>query len=303
MKNLLLTLCFTLLSLSAHAKETVTIVYSWTAADTMANYSRTLAAEANRIQDKYTFIFDARPGAGGSIAANHVANTPNTILATASAFFIRPNFFPNESHDLTAFKELMPQCSQPALISSIKYAMWKDVPRDRPLTIGVSGLGTTTHLIATQIARQYPQMTVVPFKSVSEALTSVLGGNTDFAVNFIGDSQQFAQSNGPRRVYMLGITGDKTVAGVAPLVTQGFPKSLSRMNIPAQLIVPKNVPDSKFTEWREILVEAGRSKAVQQAFNKDYCESMNQMPADQIQGFYHMQTVEWQRLSSGASLK
>lgn len=303
MKNIILSLFLTVVSATALSKETVTIVYSWTAADTAANFHRTLAEEANRIQNKYKFVFDARPGAGGSIAANYVLNNPNTILATASAFFIRPNFFPNESHDLAAFKQLKPQCSAPALISSAKYKSWSEVPADRPLTIGVSGLGTTTHLIATQVAKKYPNMTVVPFKSTSEALVSVLGGNTDFAVNFIGDSEQYSKADSPKRVYMLGITGDKTVAGVAPMVNQGFPKSLARMNIPAQLLVPKNISDARFAEWRDILVQAGRSKSVQQAFAKDYCESLNQMTSDQIQGYYHMQVAEWQRLSSGVSLK
>jgi tripartite-type tricarboxylate transporter receptor subunit TctC len=303
MKNLLLSVILSLLSATVMAKETVTIVYSWTPADTAANFHRTLAEEANRIQSKYKFVFDAKPGAGGSIAANHVATNPNTILATASAFFIRPNFFPNESHDLGAFKQLMPQCSAPGLISSSKYKTWKDVPADRPLTIGVSGMGTTTHLIATQVARRYPQMTVVPFKSTSEALVSVLGGNTDFAVNFLGDSEQYARPGSPKRVYMLGITGDKTVAGVAPMITQGFSKSLARMNIPAQLVVPRTTSDVKFNEWREILVKAGQSKSVQDSFARDYCESLNQMPTDQIQGYYNMQVVEWQRLSSGVTLK
>jgi len=303
MKKILLSLLFSAVSTIAMAKETVTIVYSWTAADTAANFHRTLADEANKIQNKYRFVFDAKPGAGGSIAATHVANTPNTILATASAFFIRPNFFPNESHDLSAFRELMPQCSAPALISSTKYKSWLEVPTDRPTTIGISGMGTTTHLIATQVAKKYPNMTVVPFKSTSEALVSVLGGNTDFAVNFIGDSIQYTKADSPKRVYMLGITGDKSVAGVTPLVAQGFPKSLNRMNVPAQLVVPKNVPETKFNEWREILVKAGQARSVQESFAKDYCESMNQMPTDQIQGYYHMQVVEWQRLSTGVSLK
>jgi tripartite-type tricarboxylate transporter receptor subunit TctC len=303
MKNLLLSIILAFFTVTAVAKETVTIVYSWGPADTAANFHRTLVESANKIQNKYQFLFDTKPGAGGSIAANHVANTSNTILATASAFFIRPNFFPNESHDLGAFRELMPQCSAPGLISSGKYKSWKEVPTDRPLTIGVSGMGTTTHLIATQVAKKYPNMTVVPFKSTSEAVLSVLGGNTDFAVNFIGDSEQYTKPSSPKQIYMLGVTGEKTVAGVPPMISQGFPKSLARMNVPAQLVVPKNIPDVKFNEWREILVQAGRSKTVQEAFAKDYCESMNQMPTDQIQGYYHMQVVEWQKLSNGVSLK
>jgi tripartite-type tricarboxylate transporter receptor subunit TctC len=164
-------------------------------------------------------------------------------------------------------------------------------------------MGTTTHLIATQVALRYPQMTVVAFKSTTEALLSVLSNNTDFAVNFLGDSEQYAKPGAPRQVYLLGLTGEKTVSGVAPLITQGFPKSLGRMDVPAQLVLPKTVSDTKFTEWRKILVQAGQARTVQESFAKDYCESMNQMPDDQIQGYYNMQTVEWQKLSNGVSLK
>jgi hypothetical protein len=303
MKKIFLSLLLSLLSASALSKETITIVYSWSPADVAANFHRTLVQEANQIQNKYTFVFDSKPGAGGTVAANYVTNNPNTILATASAFFIRPNFFPTESQNLNDFKLFMPQCSAPAVISSSKYKSWKDVPTDRPLNIGVSGMGTTTHLIAAQVIKKYPQMVVIPFKSTTEALLSVLGGNTDFAVNFIGDSEQYTKDGSPKKVYALGITGDQTVNGIAPLVSQGFPKSLARMNVPAQLVVPKNMPDSKFNELREILVKAGRSKTVNDSFATDYCQSMNQMPTENLQAYYNLQVSEWQRLSSGVSLK
>lgn len=303
MKKIFLSLLLSLLSATATSKEVVTIVYSWSPADVAANFHRTLVDEANKIQNKYTFVFDSKPGAGGTIAANYVSNNPNTILATASAFFIRPNFFPNESQDLNNFKELMPQCSAPGLISSQKYKSWKDVPTDQPLTIGVSGMGTTTHLIATQVAKKYPKMVVVPFKSTSEALVSVLSNNTDFAVNFMGDSAQYTQPNSPKKIYMLGVTGDQTINNVSPLITQGFPKSLARMNVPAQLVVPKTISETKFNELRQILVQAGRAKSVNDAFAVDYCQSLNQMPTENLQGYYNLQVSEWQRLAAGVTLK
>jgi tripartite-type tricarboxylate transporter receptor subunit TctC len=299
MKRLIVSL-LAALSLSVTARETITIVYSWTPADTAANFHRSLAAEANKIQDRYTFVFDSRPGAGGSIAANRVANTPNTVLATASAFFIRPNFFPNESHDIGQFRSLFPQCAAPAIISSKKYKDWSEIPSDRPTTIGVSGLGTTTHLIATQIAKRYPNMIVVPFKSTSEALVSVLSNNTDFAVNFMGDSLQYAESN---RINILGATGTRTINGVKPLSAQGFPRELEVMDIPAQLLVHNSFPAAKAQEIRDIFVKAGRSAAVLDSYTPDFCQSNNQMPDHEIQSWYTKQTADWRRLTQGVSLK
>ena len=299
MKRLLVSL-LAALSLSVSASETITIVYSWTPADTAANFHRSLAAEANKIQDRYNFVFDSRPGAGGSIAANYVANTPNTVLATASAFFIRPNFFPNESHDISQFRSLFPQCAAPAVISSKKYKTWADVPTDRPISIGMSGMGTTTHLIATQIAKKYPNLVIVPFKSTSEALVSVLSDSTDMAVNFMGDSAQYVETN---RLSVLGATGSRTINGVSPLSSQGFTRDLDVMDVPAQLVVHNSFPAAKAQEIRAIFLEAGRRPAVLDSYKPDYCQSNNQMADKDIQPWYSKQTADWKKLTNGVSLK
>jgi tripartite-type tricarboxylate transporter receptor subunit TctC len=301
MKKIISILALAAFSLLATAKDTITVIYSWTAADTAANFHRSLIEEANRIQDKYNFIFDTRPGAGGSIAATHVLETPNTILATASAFFVRPNFFPNESHDVTKFREIFPQCSAPAVIASKKYKSWSEVPNNAKLSIGMSGMGTTTHLIATQLVKKYPNLIIVPFKSTSEALLGVLNDSTDFSVNFLGDSDQYTTGKDP--VHLLGITGNKTINRIVPLSTQGFSKDLEVMNIPAELLVPTSWPDSKFTDVREILLRAGRSQSVLDSYKPDYCQNINQMNDKEIQIWYTNQISDWKRLTIGVLLK
>lgn len=296
----LLSLLLATFALSALARENITIYYSWSASDTAANFHRVLADEANKIQDRYNFIFDVKPGAGGSIAANYVLNQPNAVLATASAFFIRPNFFPNESHDIAKFQELFPQCSAPAVITSKKYRTWADVPTDRPVTIGMSGMGTTTHLIAAQIAKKYSNLTIVPFKSTSEAILSVLSDSTDMAVNFMGDSAQYVETN---RLNVLGVTGPKTVGGVRPLSSQGFTKDLDVMDVPAQLLVPTLFPEAKAREIRAIFLQAGKRQAVLDSYKPDFCQSNNQMADRDIQLWYVKQTQDWRRLTQGVSLK
>ncbi len=305
MKKLLVSMMmFVSCAVWAQQRENVTILYSWNAGDVAANFHRALANESNKIQNKYNFIFDVKPGAGGSVAANYILSNPNQnlLLANSSAFFIRPNFFPvNESHDLTKFKSMFPQCSAPIAVSSSKYKSWAEVPKDKPLTIGVSGLGVTTHLVATQVAKNYPQMIVVPFKSTTEASAATVGGQTDFAVNFIGDAKQF--SEGKHKLYVLGITGSKTINGIKPFSQQGFAKDLELMNTPAQIMVPVTVDNAKFKEWREIFLKAGRTAAVTDSYKADFCENNNQMTDAEIVAYYSKQTADWKRLSQGISLK
>ena len=300
MKKTLAAILLATTALAAVARENIIIYYSWGAADTAANFHRVLADESNKIQDRYNFVFDVKPGAGGSIAANHVLNQPNAIVATASAFFIRPNFFPNESHDVSQYRELFPQCSAPAVITSKKYKTWAEVPVDKPTTIGMSGMGTTTHLIAAQIAKKYPNLIIVPFKSTSEAILSVLSDSTDMAVNFMGDSAQYVETN---RLNVLGATGSKTIGNVRPLSSQGFTRDLDVMDVPAQLLVPNSFPEAKAREIRDIFVQAGRRPAVLDSYKPDYCQSLNQMSDRDIQPWYNRQTADWRRLTQGISLK
>jgi tripartite-type tricarboxylate transporter receptor subunit TctC len=297
MKQYLLTLLI-VLTFSASAKENITMYYSWTAADTAANFYRTLADESNKLQNKYNFIFDAKPGAGGTVAANAALNTPNAIWINSSAAFIRPNLFPTESHDMSQFRSLMPMCVAPFVISSTKYKSWKDVPRDAKLNIGISGLGATTHLVALQVAAQYPNMQIVPFKSTSEALLATLSGNTDFAVGFAGDSEQYTRADSIKRVYWLGMTGKESIKGIPLLKNQGFPAVVADMSTPQQIFIPRKVSEEKFLEFREIFVKAARSKAVRDANAADNCVPNNQISTAELDNWFNSQLVMWRRLSA-----
>lgn len=302
MIKLLTTLLLAIASVTATAKENITIIYSWTAADGPANYSRAIIEEANKSQSKYNFIFDTKPGAGGSLAANYVKNTPNTILATASAFFVRPNFFPNESYDLNAFKEIYLQCTAPMAITATKYKTWTDVPKDRPITIGVSGLGTTTHLFASQIQKKYPNLTVIPFKSTSESLLSVASGNTDLHVAFLGEVETWGADNSKySKLNVLGTSGHDIIRGFPTLVSQGFGPTVANISVPFHLAVPANMSEEKFNELRNILVRAGQSASVKETYKQDACVAGN-LTDSNLQPWYRAQVAQWRRLSTGVKL-
>ena len=296
-KILAILLC--LFCTSVPAAETVTIVYSWTAGDTAANYYRTLAESANRLQKQYTFIVDYKPGAGGAVAAVHVAKTPDTILATSSAFFIRINLYPESGYNLDNYQGLLPICFGPFAISSARYKSWQQVPTDRRLTIAVSGLGTTTHLTALQIARRYPLLDIIPFKSTSEATMATLSGQTDFAVNLMGDNPQFEKANPTgSRLYVLGTGGQQSVNNKPLLINQGFDANMARMGSPAQLIVPVSTPVKKYEDWRRILQQAMQTDTVKQAIKDDYCAPTAEMSLNPA-SYYAESRLFWKRQTTG----
>jgi hypothetical protein len=290
-------------ALTATATETITLVYSWTAADVAANYYRALVEVANTQQKKYNFIVDYRPGAGGTVAANYILSNKNAVQITSSAFFIRANLYPDQSYDLDRFQSVMTMCLAPFSISSSRYKSWDEVPRDQPLTIGISGLGTTTHLTAIQLAKKYPMMEIIPFKSTSEAVQATLAGQTDFAVGFVGDSIQYRGDNSIRRTSnILGISGSRSIDSRPLLIDQGFPKILGKFGSPSQIIAPITMPEQQYKEISQILTEAIKSKKVTEVTEGDYCFYNAEMAEMPRKKFYEWSRAMWRELTTGIKI-
>jgi tripartite-type tricarboxylate transporter receptor subunit TctC len=300
MKRFLTVILMTVFMTSAQAKETVTLLYSWTAADNAANFYRMLLDEANKLQTKYNFVLDFKPGAGGTVAANQtLVNHNNTLWLNSSAGFIRPNLFPNDSHNMNDFRILLPMCASPFVVISNKYKSWQEVKKDAKLSIGMTGLGATSHLVSIQIAKNYPNMTIVPFKSTSEALVNVLNGSVDFSIGFHGDSEQYTQGGSPKMVYWLGQTGIQSIKNTELLINQGFPKELADMSPAHQIFAAKQLSNERFGEFRKILMEASRAQTVRNAKASDNCVPISQMPDERLESWFNFQAKQWRQLTAG----
>ena len=297
MKKLISIFLMALAAFSVHAKENITIIYAFGVGDPMANYDRALVAEANKLQDKYNFLFDVRPGGGSSIATNYVKNTPNTILATSGAFWVRPNFYPNESHATSDFRGILPQCDDSMSIASSKYKTIKDIPTDKPLNMAITGLGVVSHLIAVKFTEKYPNVQLVPYKSPTEAIAALMGGQVDFAIGYVGDQERLSTEKTP--IHIIGVTGKRTVNGHPTLVSGGLNPLLGDSDNPNQFFVPKTWSDEKYKEIRAILVNASNTKSVRDAYASNYCKSLDQMSDKDVPVWFANQDKHWKKLSEG----
>jgi tripartite-type tricarboxylate transporter receptor subunit TctC len=298
MKNIIFAIMLMVCAGVASAKPIlISIVWPFSVGDTQAQYSRSLVEELNKIQDKYQFIFENKPGAGAAIAARHVASTPNTILSASTAFFVRPNFYPNESHTISEFRPLMTQCAAPMVLVSKKYSSWNEIPKDAKINIGISGLGATSHLMALEIKKIYKNATPVPYKGTREASLDAIAGHVDLAVAFIGEVEQYIEE---KKLYGLGVTGNNTIKNIRPLETYGFSGVGEIINMHS-LIVPKTMPQDQYAELRNFVVEAAKSPAVQKAYTSDYCQpSFLDLPKTQL--WFSKQIEFWRRLSQDVKL-
>jgi tripartite-type tricarboxylate transporter receptor subunit TctC len=265
--------------------------------DTQAQYSRSLVEELNKNQKKYTFILENKPGAGATIGAKHVAATPNAVLSASTAFFVRPNFYPEESHSVADFRPLMTQCAAPMVIISKRYRNWQEVDKSKPINIGISGLGATSHLMAMEIVKRYPNAQPVPYKGTREASMDVVAGNIELSVAFLGEVEGFLDKGD---LHALGISGRKTVRGIPTLESQGFAGVGEVVNMHS-LQVPRSMPEAQYNDLRAMVVEAAKAPSVQRAYAVDHCEPSN-LDATATQRWFDGQVALWKRLSQGVKL-
>ncbi len=294
-KNIFLSLAMILTVATAHAKETVSIIWPFGVGDTAAQYSRSLIEVLNKSQTQYNFIFENKPGAGSSIAANYVSKNSKTLLSASTAFFVRPNFYPNESHTVDEFSPVITQCAAPMLIVSGKYKSWKEVPKDRDVTIAISGIGTTTNLVATEIKRQYPRLVMVPYKGIKEATVNLIAGDIDLQVSFFGEVQDFIEI---KKLYMLGVTGPDTINGVPTLASQGFNGMDQVVNMHS-ILAPSHWSKENVDSLRVMFARAAQDPRVLKSYEPDRCRA-SLLDSSGNQRWFNNQKDLWKELTDRA---
>jgi tripartite-type tricarboxylate transporter receptor subunit TctC len=191
----------------------------------------------------------------------------------------------------------------PMAITSTKYKTWKDVPADAKVTVGISGLGVTTHLAAIEMQKRFNNLNIIPFKSTNDSMLSMISGQTDFHIGFISEAEQWSKENAKaeRKVSVLGITGNKVVNGYTPLVKQGFDSSFADMNVGHHLLVPVKTDSARHKEIYEIFAKAAKTQAVQAAYAVDYCEHQS-ISYNSLDKFFKFHTDYWKKLASAVKI-
>lgn len=210
MKKLLtLFLALVATSVFANAKQNVSIVWPFSVGSNQVTFVRAIIEESNKQQSKFNFIVDFKSGAGGTVAAQHVARTEQlTLLASSSSFFVRPAYYPDGSHRTEDFRPIYIECTgQPMAVVSAKYKTIEDLRKQKRLTIGI-GLGSITEAVSRELQKQLPntELDFIPYGGTLPAVQDVLGGTLDLAASWISDTKQFVEAG---KLSAIGITGTR----------------------------------------------------------------------------------------------
>jgi len=294
MKKLLAILASLVIASPAFAQKVVPVVWPFSPASSQANMVRTALDNANAQQNKYQFVFQNKPGAGGAVAALSVKNSKELeVLATTSSYYIRPMLY-KDSHNLDDFSLIAPFCNaQPLAIYSKKINRISDV-QQRDITIGVVP-GSITSLMTRTIKRENPELNIIeiPYKGTPEAISDMLGGHVDGAIDWMGPS---VTARLTPDVKVLGMTGTRSLNG-HPTFQSLKIKGLENVTVGHYFLVNKSVDNATRQELYKILTDALVDKP------KTICEDdlghVVKTPFNQIDSLYQSRRAFWEKLTAG----
>ena len=271
MKKLILGLSALVLSAAAFAQQQVPIVWPFAAGSNQANYVRAIVEEANKQQTKYVFFFDNKPGAGGSIAANHVLNYNGiALLSSSSSFFVRTVYYPNESHKTSDFTPVMIQCTgQPFVVVSAKYKTMAELKSQPKLNIGAT-LGSLTEALGREVKNNLPNtdMAFVGYNNTLQPTQEMIGGVLDLNVDLPASTAQWVESG---KINVIGSSGTRDYPGYRTFASQGI-RGFEDLVSNYQIVVSAKTDPAVVQELHGILRKAAReSEKLATLYRNDFC--------------------------------
>lgn len=182
-------------------------------------------------------VIENKTGASGNIAHELVAKSPpdgyTLILTNTGPLSINKALYKKIHFDpIKDFTPLAMVGYTPTLMLVRTDAPWKTVgelvqyAKQNPdkVTYASAGNGTTGHLAAELVkSMSGTKMVHVPYKEGSQAVTSVIGGQTDFMFYHPAVAVPMIQAGKMRALGLSSIAKSAAAPSVRPLAEQGFP--------------------------------------------------------------------------------
>jgi len=209
-------------------------------------------------------IVENRPGAGGAIATEYVAKVPadgyTLLLNSAGPNGIIPAISPKTPYDpIKDFDAITQVVSMPFVMAvhpSLPVKNIKDLialARARPgqLNFGSAGHGSTNHLVSEMLKMMaHIDMTHVPYKGVSAAMTDVIAGQIQV---MSGDLTTILPQAKSGKLRAIAVTSGKRSSLVPDIPT----------------IAESGVPGYDTSGWFGVVAPAGTPRAILERLNNE----------------------------------
>jgi tripartite-type tricarboxylate transporter receptor subunit TctC len=306
--------CFAHLSAAqTYPSRPVRLVIGFTPGGAADFVARTLQEPLGRALGQ-PIVVDNRPGAGSSIAAEHVARSAadgyTLLIASPSSILVNPLLTPK--NPFAPLKELLPVSkvtSSPLVVavnpstglSTLKELIEHAKRNPGKLNYASSGNGSAPHLAAVLFVRVAGvDMVHVPFKGGAPAVQSVLAGDTQLAFATPPSVLPLVQAGRLRALAVTSRNRTPLVPGVPGMVDAGLPDY--EISFWYGLFVPAGTPPEIVRRLYAATGQALRAPNVNQTLAREGTEVSGSDSPDDFSAFLAEDAKLWARLvkESGA---
>ena len=227
MKKIVLALALASAVISSWAKPIISIVYPYSASHGTAPVFHPMVEELNKIQNKYTFVFEVRPGGDGLIALNYMNQSPATRVSIIYSAFVE-NIDSNkiQESDYVHIAGMGNMCMALFSKTGDESKGIASISKIDSIVIGGVGFGTTSHLSGLNVGEKLGiPVRNIAFRSNREGLLNLA---QDGGVNFVIDRVDAWNDLGKQskvQPKILGVTCDnriKSIPHVKTMAEQGI---------------------------------------------------------------------------------
>ena len=202
-------------------------------------------------------IVENKPGAGGNIAAEYVAQSPadgyTIMLASGSMLTVNPFLYKKLTVNYAKdFVYITNVASGPMLVSvSTKlpvknFAEFIAYAKTKDLNFGSAGIGSQVHMAAENLtySANIPA-THVPYKGESAAINDLVAGQIDFMVGNLTAAAGFAKAGQIKPLAVTSLKRSKQLPDVPSVAESGIPgfESTGWFGLVAPANTPKAITD------------------------------------------------------------
>lgn len=231
---------------SAAAKTTITLVYPFAPNHGITPVFYPMLEEANKMQDKYEFVFEPKPGGLGIVALNYMNQNPANRIAVIAPEFIdnidSGRLVQSDYVHVIGMGDMCMGVFNSGGDERIGFSSLRGTPE---IVVGTLGWGNGAHLIGLSVGEKIgiPVRNII-FKSNQEALINLgQGGGVTFVFNRV-DAFDSIRAQSKIQAKILGVSCTKRVQSiphVKTLAEQGITAPAPWVIVTSNKDMPANI--------------------------------------------------------------